>query len=281
VDAQSVIDTPAPACDVTKPFETPVPVVELNSTAYDGYATQTPDGLTVFFASTRGGAGTWDLYQATRASTADAFGNPSLVANVNSGANEVAPVLSADGLTLYFTSNRDNSQSDIYVATRPSAAAAFGDPTKLLNVNNATAQEEPSFVSADQLTLWFSSTRTENVNKIFVANRATTAVAFGTPTLVTSLSGTGAEDYGAQLSADLRSVVFMSTRANGLGLSDLWTASRSAPTGDFGAATPLTSVNTNSFEWPTWLSGDQCQVMLTSTRAFGGSFRIFIATRPR
>ncbi len=81
------------------------------------------------------------------------------------------PVLSADGLTIYFASTRRSISNDmnIWVATRPSVTAPFGDPRLLPNVNS-TATDGPSWISPDQCRLYLSSDRRGNPD-LYVATR--------------------------------------------------------------------------------------------------------------
>jgi hypothetical protein len=97
----------------------------VNSASDDGQPNLRRDGLELFFYSTRpdlDALGGPDLYVATRASTSDPWSTPvNLGPNVNSSAGETRPSLSWDGTTLYFGSNRAESEAgsvDIYVTTR-------------------------------------------------------------------------------------------------------------------------------------------------------------------
>jgi WD40-like Beta Propeller Repeat len=105
-------------------------VAELNSLRRDTRTSISRDGLEFFLTSTRVGsvpdalgAPSLDIWVATRASTADPWGTPvNLGAPVNTPANDGAPSLSFDGLTLYFDSTRSGSggqgMRDLYVTTR-------------------------------------------------------------------------------------------------------------------------------------------------------------------
>jgi len=90
-------------------FGPPVAITELNSGASEGNAMFGSDQLSVFFNTDRSGDN--ELYVAKRASAADPFGAPALIAELSSLANdETDPWISQDGRTLYFTSNRDGTQ---------------------------------------------------------------------------------------------------------------------------------------------------------------------------
>lgn len=80
------------------------------------------------------------------------------------------PVLSADGLTLYFTGRRAAASDDIYVTKRASAAGAWGGPTAVTSVNT-TAVDEANWLSADGCRLYLSSTSGGNNSDLYVATR--------------------------------------------------------------------------------------------------------------
>lgn len=79
-------------------------------------------------------------------------GKPVPVVELNTGDAEVAPVLSNDGRTVYFTSNR-SGEHDIWVATRDDTASRFGPPRSVSEVNTAE-MEYPSWLSPDQCRLY-------------------------------------------------------------------------------------------------------------------------------
>ena len=101
----------------------------VNSSYNDGTPCISPDGLSLYFASTRpGGVGFHDLWVATRTSTTDEWSEPvHLGSAINSWADDYGPSISSDGLTLYFRSNRSGGrgQGDIWVSTRSSKDATW------------------------------------------------------------------------------------------------------------------------------------------------------------
>ena len=71
----------------------------VNGPNADDVGSISSDGLTLYFGSNR--SGNWDLYQATRSSTSEPFGNPeTLGPGVNTVAVENVPRVSPDGLTM-------------------------------------------------------------------------------------------------------------------------------------------------------------------------------------
>lgn len=79
----------------------------INTESYETHASLSPDGKTLYFSSNRpGGFGDLDIYMSHRDEETGDWGPPiNLGENINSPFNENAPFLSADGKTLFFTSD--------------------------------------------------------------------------------------------------------------------------------------------------------------------------------
>jgi Tol biopolymer transport system component len=100
-------------------FINPGTVPGITSPANDSDPVQSADGLTLFWASDRaGGLGSFDVWQAKRASTSVPFQDPAAVASVNTNGFEAPSDVSEDGCRLYMTSTR-GGRTGMYVATRP------------------------------------------------------------------------------------------------------------------------------------------------------------------
>jgi Tol biopolymer transport system component len=105
--------------DASSPWTSPTLVSELSTSYNEGGPSLSADGLTVFFASNRPGSSGYDIYTATRKTRSEPFSTPTLVAGVDSSANELYPMLSPDGADLYFSRN-----GSVYVSYgMPSASA--------------------------------------------------------------------------------------------------------------------------------------------------------------
>jgi hypothetical protein len=83
-------------------------IVNSSSPSLNYWPSISPDGLSLFFTSNRpGGYGPDDVYMTRRATRNDPWGLPvNLGPPVNTSADNGCPNISADGRTLYFTSNR-------------------------------------------------------------------------------------------------------------------------------------------------------------------------------
>jgi serine/threonine protein kinase len=187
-----------------------------------------PDGLTLWFSSTRtGGAGGFDLYMAQRKYTRDDFSAPKLVpGSVNSAQNETSPFVTADGLTLLFARGEPRA---IYQATRTDRRSPFGEPQLVSNVNSGTWQEFPLLTGDGKLLLLIAS-QVGGPQTIAVASRSTLFGDFSeTRELgvhdVAAANG-GDKLSGLALSADERSLYFSSERPGGEGRRDLWVIHR-------------------------------------------------------
>jgi Tol biopolymer transport system component len=197
-----------------------------------------------------------------------AFGTPEdLGAGVNSARFEGGPDLSADGLTLYFTSDRDGN-SDLFVATRRTTADRFGAAESVGAAVNTPSFEAAPSISADGLSLYFESDRPgSREDDIWVATRPTPSRAFGAPANLGSLVNSAAVDAHPEISEDGLSLYFSSYRDGGRGGSDIWVSRRSSTDQPFGAPAPLTSVNSSGFDGEPSISADGRALFFASDRA--------------
>jgi len=149
-------------------YQPPVLLAALSTVSGEGEANYSNAEGALYFESDRSGAS--HLYRAMRTGPAT-YDAPQLVTELSSTNEEFDPAPSADGLTMYFRSSRPGGPggTDIFVATRASITDPWGNITLVPNVNDVTI-DGPSFLSADQCRLYFTSDRTGNP-KIYVASR--------------------------------------------------------------------------------------------------------------
>jgi len=176
------------------------------------------DGLSLYFASYRPeGAGESDLYVATRPSVeADWDTVQNLGMRVNTAAAEWGPCISADNLTLYFSSDRADGHGgqDLWFTTRDSVESEWRPAMNVGSpVNSAYDEIEPS-ISADNCTLCFSdgvSATSSKSLQSWIVERATPEASWGQP-----------ESLDAQI--DVGQEVSPCMSADGLTLLYLWLA---------------------------------------------------------
>ncbi len=148
----------APVVSMTPPsFGTAQPL-DVNSSRLDHTPTLAQDQLELFFASNR--RSTLDLWRATRSAPDAAFSAPELVVELESAGDDTGPHLSADGRTLFFTSNRRrlDGDFDLWYAVRTSPGAPFSQPVPLDLVNSSGGELDPA-ANAALTELFFSSNR--------------------------------------------------------------------------------------------------------------------------
>jgi hypothetical protein len=268
-------------CTPTALFGTPVNVAELNSGDNEFSATLSADELTVYLSSINraGSVGGVDMYVATRGAKTDPFGTPTLVTPPNTKYNDLEPMLSADGLALYFT-HEDNTTgaapANLWIAQRSSVADPFPAGTKIAGIDTATASVkdiEPYVVGSG---LYFASSRSGVFDLYYAAAPNLTL-----PTEVPGVNSATASDFAPVVSPDELTIYFASDRPNGKGQADVWMATRASPAVAFSNVTALTSVNSSSLDYPTWISPDSCTLYLVSDRpGTHGGRDIWRATKP-
>jgi hypothetical protein len=139
---------------------------------------------------------------------------------------EDTPVISADGLELFFDDS-SVSPSDLWVATRPDRASAFGPHTRVQGIISGS-DEDPGSISQDGLTLYFGSNRVGNYD-LYQATRATRQSPFGNVTSLGAGVNTTVLDNKPFVSADGLSVFYHRSAGSGGGTDhQLWSATRSS-----------------------------------------------------
>jgi len=190
------------------------------------------DGLELYFGRGDRDKGIqMDLWVTTRETTNDEWRTAmSLGETVNSMAHEDEPAISRDGLTLYFSSNRPGGLggTDLWVTTRPTRQAAWGDPVNLGPTVNGSGDDFAPSVASDGLTLIFSSDRPGKYSTyydLWATTRRTPADAWPEPLNLGPAINTGDVDY-ADLSPDGTTLYLTCfKRSGGYGWYDLWQVS--------------------------------------------------------
>lgn len=251
------------ACDLTKPFGTPVLVTGLPTGGGD--VTLTPDELTVFFEAP--GPALSDIFRATRTSPDAAFGAASLVASTTN--YDYQPSLSADQLSLYFHADIGNNP-DLYVATRGSISGSFGTPTALAGFTGTSRDYEP-FIT--ELSLYFINDALDGLNgEVWRVPRI--GGGFGTREKVSSID-TGSSESNVVVAENELTIYWASDRAGGVGGVDIWRATRISTIGPWTNITNVTTVNSPGTDAPSYVTRDDCRLYLSSAG------RTYVATRPR
>jgi Tol biopolymer transport system component len=97
-------------------------VAELAGNWIDWAPTLTADALAIYFASSRGNTGNYDIYAARRATRADAFGVPEVVPEITTPGSlgrDIPGWITPDGCRIYLANAGNSADMDLFYADRP------------------------------------------------------------------------------------------------------------------------------------------------------------------
>lgn len=245
-----------PTCGAAKRFS-PVlhPIAELNALeGGDSDLTFTPGELKAFFTSQRNGK-PWSLYEAVRARADLKFQPPRIIHDPgDAGAEETAPWLTSDGLTMYYVRDRT-----IHVASRMTVEDVFGSGTAIPNIAGELGENWPR-LSRNGCRLYFTASTARDEGDIYVAT--VTESGFIDPKPMVSLNSDHTEG-APTLSEDELVIYFATARATGSNYR-IWVASRSSVTEEFGPPTEVRELDFETNEFPNYLSSDGCTLYVST-----------------
>ncbi len=194
----------------------------INTPSNDSHPSISLDGLMLFFSSNRPGGYGDDIWVTTRSATSEPWSEPiNLGPTVNSSSRDLGPCISADGLELFFHSNRSGGYNDILVTTRTTTSDPWSEPVNLGPGFNGPVADGGPDISADGLMLFFRSYRQGSYD-IWFSKRATVNDDWDMPVHLGPPVNTSEADSMPNVSADGSILYFQSNRAGGLGGYDLW-----------------------------------------------------------
>ena len=227
----------------------------VNSSAREFNASISADGLSLFFISNRpGGVGGLDIWVTTRETTDDPWGTPvNLGPTINSPVGEWGVSISSDGLSLYLDAPQSGGsfKYDLCVATRATTDDDWGNPVNLGPTVNSSADDYSPSISADDLSLYFTSGGGRGGYgryDLWVTTRETIHDPWGTPVNLGPTVNSSAFDTDPGISADGRMLFFASDRSGGYGSNDIWVTRRATTDDPWGEPVNLGST-VNSSPW--------------------------------
>ena len=267
-------------------FDVPRPVAELMADTKSDNPTLTADLLEIFFTTDRV-SGNTDIWTARRAHPSLAFDPPTPIAELNQASFETSAAISADGLTLWFGSDRPGSVGmDIWVSGRPTRNAAWLAPSNVVALNTI-AEDIPRPPGQHGLVMPLASTFESPLNyQTYLSARPGAGAPFGAPALIAELAHDDRSTVDAFLSDD-GLTLFYASAANAIqpdgGASvtaDLYVAWRLSTSETFSVTQPLEDLNTPADERDPWLTPDGRTLYFTSDR--DGVLSIYTAAvKPR
>ena len=199
---------------------------------------------------------------------------------INTPSIEVGPNLAADGLTLYFVSDRPGGFSgtaELWMSTRADSRAPW---QKAINVGrpvNSYSAASPS-ISSDGLELFFDNGLRvrpggQGNGDIWFARRATASGSWNEPQNAGSVVNSPFTEGVPKLSRDGLMLLFASDRPGGSGQRDLWATTRATRAATWTAPLNLgPAVNGPGNDWCPAISADGLILIFQSDRpgGFGG-----------
>ena len=231
----------------------------------------TRDLTLLYFDSRReGGSGKEDIWCATRSDVDAAWDTPTPVAELNTSVRETGLALSADGLRIWFSSDRDGGAGglDVYTAERSARALPFSAATRVAGLSTA-GDDLISAVDDAQQTAWLARRDDDDDDyDLFVARRASAQGEWAAATALAELN-TDDEESDAFAVRGGQQLIF--TRSG-----DLYLTERGQD-GRYGDALPLTSVNSEHDDRDAWASDDLRTLVFSSNRS--GRYLLYEAQR--
>jgi hypothetical protein len=267
--------TVGPRCDPKKPFGAAKPATGVNATVSTSHARLSSDELNVFF--TRAGATTNDIFVAARADRTAPWGAATLVTVSSPTAHDGAASMTADGLTMFFHSNRTTAADyDVLVSRRKSLVDSWGAPARITAITTTSRETDPS-VRADGRMLVFTSNRvvgTVAANYDLYRAYIDETGAVGAPSRIAELTS-AADETNPTMTADGLAIYFARRGVS----QDIFVARRAAVNLPFGAPARVEELTTPADERPGWISPDECVLWFSAVRT-GSVTELYVAERP-
>lgn len=275
-------DSAAPASADPPDFEPPRVIAELEAAdVSDDDPSLTADLLVLCFNSQReAGMGEEDIWCTRRTRSDQAWGSPEPQTVLNSEQRETGIALSADGLSLWFSSDREDTGGlDVYLSTRPTRDSAWSEPARVPELSSEDDELVSAVDESGRRLMLARRTRTDSDDDadeadeddydIFIAERPTDSQPWQAPIAVPELNSDSGESDAFLVGSGL-ALIF--TRDG-----DLMLAQRPSLSTPFDQIGPLTALNSEERERDAWSNSAFTYIVFSSDRA--GSFRLYESSR--
>lgn len=263
------------------PFSEPRSIAVLSDpAAVDADPTMPDDARELYFVSTRTGSAGVDIWVSRRDSVDEDWGPPVPVPELNSADADQDPEISADGLTLYFNSNRAVAGAkggfDLFISRRDTRDSDWSPPELVPELNSADS--DMAAVTNEAGTAMVFHRSIAGALDLYVSERETPDDDWDMPIRLTGIDTDEAQEADPWLSADGRTLYFNSNRTGGSGDSDIYRTTRlSTATVLFAVPDELTEVNTEFHEANVALAQGGHYLVMSSARS--GDHELWEASR--
>ena len=231
----------------------------------------TADLTQLYFDSEReGGLGGEDVWRSVRSDRNQAWGAPEIVAELNSPDRETGIALSANGMSVWFSSNRTGTIGglDIYVATRSTVAEPWSAVARVDEL--CTADDDlVSAVDGSETTLYLARRSSADSDYDLYVSERTENGLWGAPAAISELNTTGAESDAFPVERDMG---LLYSKAE-----DLVIARRGSGSDPFRLAEALSGLNSPEDDRDPWATDDVSYVVFSSNRS--GEYSLYEAWR--
>lgn len=230
-------------------------------------------GLELFLASHF--RGSYDLYTAVRSAVGEPWSVPVLIEELATDSDEATPEPSADGLTLYFGSDRPSrlGGSRLWVTTRAAPGSPWGVPQLVPFESYGDAENSPT-VTPDGSRIAFAGRRGSETYDLYEAVRTSPSEPFGSEVALAPLNSASDDIDPAYYREGLG--IFYSSKRVSLGI--LLEATRPSLDAPFSAPYQFDELHEID-EVDPWISSDGTQLLFGSRRESGGPSRIYESFR--
>lgn len=253
----------------------PIELTKLTSDDEDD-PSLTNDLLEIYFGSRRttGGLGGEDIWFAKRNAPSDDWGQPMPAVGLNTSFAETTGKITGDGLSIFFTSNRDGSY-DIYFSQRLNRDAAWSDPMRVVELSTGDG-DYAAFAQSNLLRVIECIGPSPAGEALYISERASTSALWALPTVVDELDEAGVSECDP-IEPHPRALYYASNRLTAK--YDIYRAQHNTVADPYGFRTPVDAVNIPEFnDRDPWVSPDERTMVFSSDRT-GGTNRLYQTTR--
>jgi hypothetical protein len=210
-----------------------------------------------------------DIYVVTRDSPGEDWGQGDAVTELNTEKRETGIAIAPDGLTIWFSSDRDGDNLDVYVSTRetadPDVDAPWTEPVRIPSLST-DKDDLVSGISGDALTLTLALREVPDSDYDIYASTRTDTSAEWPEAAPLDAFNTDGKDGDASITGEGLALVF--TQGPDGGHGNLFVAMRSSTNNPFGTddLKALDELNTPCDERDAWMSETLDYIIFSSNR---------------